>query len=257
MHTRFTTLSTALLLPLWLAVAPSPTRAQDIPSASELLESMDHNLQFETRTATVTMTVNDGRRTRSYTLTSHGRGQDEAAIEYLSPDREKGTRMLKKGDQLWLYMPKAERTQKISGHMMRQGMMGSDVSYEDLMAGHEFEEFYTASVVGSESLEGRLHWKIEAVAKDNTVSYPRRTIWIDDAHRIPTKQELYALSGLLLKTWTMSDVRDIEGQMTPMRMEIRDALREGSATVMETTALTYGVALEDETFSLRWLERGG
>jgi hypothetical protein len=25
---------------------------------------------------------------------------------------------------LWLYMPRAERVQKISGHMLRQGMMG-------------------------------------------------------------------------------------------------------------------------------------
>lgn len=225
------------------------------PSAQELLKAMDSNLQFETRTATVKMTVNDGRRTRSYEMVSHGRGETDSAIEYLAPEREKGTRMLKLDDQLWMYMPRAERTQKISGHMMRQGMMGSDISYEDMMTGSDFDKMYTAKVVGSEQLDGRLHWKLEATAKDTTVTYPKRVIWIDDGYRIPTKQELYALSGMLMKTWTMSEVKDVNGQMTPMRMEVTDALREGSSTVIETTQLQMGIELEAETFSKRWLER--
>ncbi len=226
------------------------------PSASELLQAMDGNLQFTTRTSITTMTVDDGRRSRSYTMKTFGRGEDEAAMEYLSPAREAGTRMLKMGDQLWLYLPTAERVQKISGHMMRQGMMGSDMSYEDMMAGSEFEDMYTATVVGSEDLDGRKHWKVEAVAKDTTVTYPKRMIWVDDEHRVPTKQELYALSGMLLKTWTMSDIQEVDGQMVPMRMEIADALREGSSTVIHTTELEFGVELEDEVFSKRWLERG-
>ena len=160
------------------------------PTAEELLKGMDNNLQFETRSAVVTMTVNDGKRERVMTMQTYGRGQNESAMEYLTPEREKGTKMLKIDDALWLYLPRAERVQKISGHMMRQGMMGSDVSYEDMMAGSEFEEMYTATVVGSEQLDGRLHWKVEAVAKDSSVTYPKRMMWIDDEYRIPSKQEL-------------------------------------------------------------------
>lgn len=225
------------------------------PTAEELLKGLDANLQFETRSAKMTMTVNDGKRERVMTMQTYGRGENESAVEYLTPEREKGTKMLKIDDQLWLYLPRAERVQKISGHMMRQGMMGSDVSYEDMMAGADFFDAYTATVVGSEQLDGRLHWKVEAVAKDSTVTYPKRMMWIDDATRIPTKQELYALSGMLLKTWTMSDVQDIGGQMTPMRTEITDNLRPGSSTVIQTSELKYGVDLEDEVFSKRWLER--
>ena len=225
------------------------------PTAEELLRGMDSNLQFETRSARVTMTINDGKRIREMTIQTYGRGENESAMEYLTPEREKGTKMLKIDDQLWLYLPRAERVQKISGHMMRQGMMGSDVSYEDMMAGSEFEEMYTATVVGSEQLNGRLHWKVQALAKDNSVAYPKRMMWIDDAHRIPSKQELYALSGMLLKTWTMTDVQEVGGQMTPMRTEITDALRPGSSTVIVTSELQYGVDLADEVFSKRWLER--
>ena len=66
----------------------------------------------------------DARRTRSYRLTTCARGPDDAAVLYLEPARQKGTRMLRKDDNLWLYMPRAERVQKMPGHMLRQGMMG-------------------------------------------------------------------------------------------------------------------------------------
>jgi len=103
----------------------SPGLAQAAtPTAEELLAAMDEVLQFDTRTSTATMEVIDARRTRSYRMTSYARGQDDAAVLYLGPAREKGTKMLRKDDNLWLYMPRAERVQKISGHMLRQGMMG-------------------------------------------------------------------------------------------------------------------------------------
>ena len=236
--------------------APAATEVSAIPTAEELLASLDTNLQSKSQKATVKMTVDDGRRVREFEMVSVSRGRDSSAMEYLAPEREKGTRMLKLEDQMWLYLPRAERVQKLSGHMLRQGMMGSDMSYEDMLATDDFDDMYTAQVLGSEQLDGRKVWKLEALAKDDSVAYPKRLIWVDDEYRIPTKQELYALSGMLLKTWTMSDVKVIDGKNVPMRMEIKDALKEGSSTVIHTTELTYDVPLEDEVFSRRWLERG-
>jgi len=41
--------------------------------------------------------------------------------------------MLKLGDELWTYTPETDRIIKISGQMLRQSVMGSDLSYEDMM----------------------------------------------------------------------------------------------------------------------------
>lgn len=233
--------------------SPAPT----VPTAAELLASLDANLQSESARQTATMTVDDGRRVRVFRMEIVSRGRHDAAIEYLAPAREKGTRMLKTGDQMWIYLPRAERVQKISGHMMRQGMMGSDMSYEDMMTDADFDEMYDADNVRSETLDGRKTWRIDATAKDSSVTYPKRTIWIDDAWRIPVKQELYALSGLLLKTWTMSEVKNIDGKNVPMTMTLDDALKKGSSTRFEIEEVTYDVPLQGEIFSRRWLERGG
>jgi len=229
--------------------------AGNAPAAGDILDAMDRNLTFETRTARVRMVV-EGRRTRTYEMISYGRGEDDAAIEYLSPARERGTRMLKLGDELWIYMPNVDRVQKISGHMLRQGMMGSDLSYEDLMTSRGLREAYDAAVLGETALDGRQVWQLELDARDETVSYPRRIMWIDKETFIPLKQELHALSGMLIKTWIMGDVKAFDGgRLFPATMVVEDHVRKGSVTRIEFLDIQFGIDLEDEVFSLRWLER--
>ena len=87
------------------------------------------------------------------------------------------------------------------------------------------------------------------------MTYAKRVIWIDQKTLIPVRQELYALSGMLLKTWTMDDVREIDGKQIPFHMVVADQLRAGSRTELTTEEMKLGVTLEDEVFSLRWLER--
>jgi len=226
-----------------------------LPVAEDVLREIDNNLQFDTRKSTTVMQVVDGRRTREYRMVVYGRGLDEAAVEYLAPARDRGTRMLKEKDNLWLYMPRAERVQRISGHMLRQGMMGSDVSYEDMMDGVNFLERYVAEVTGTSVVDDRPVWRLEATAKDDAVTYPKRILWVDKEHYIPIRQELFALSGMLLKTWTMTEIEEIDGRNIPTRMEISDHLRSGSKTVLMMSDISFGIDIADEIFSLRWLER--
>jgi outer membrane lipoprotein-sorting protein len=225
------------------------------PTAEQVLDRMDKNLTFQSRRTRMAMTV-EGRRTRGYEMVSYGRGEEDAAIEYVAPARDKGTRMLKLGDELWIYLPAVDKVQKISGHMLRQGMMGSDLSYEDMMVSRELRKRYTATVAGEGSADGRPCWKLELKARDDTVSYPRRVSWIDKESFIPLKQELYALSGMLLKTWTMSEVKDFPGgRKFPTKMTIQDHVKKESVTRLEFKEIEFGVDFPKEIFSLRWLER--
>lgn len=241
-------------LVIWCAAAAA-LGAEGTPTAEQLLDRMDKNMTFEARRTRTVMTV-EGRRTRSFEMVSYGRGEEDAAVEYVAPARDKGTKMLKLGDELWMYLPGADRVQKISGHMLRQGMMGSDVSYEDMMASRELRKRYSAKVVGEEDVDGRPCWKLELTASDASVSYPRRVSWIDKERYIPLKQELYALSGMLLKTWTMSEVKDFAGgRKFPTKMVIQDHVKKDSVTRLEFKEMEFGIQFPQEIFSLRWLER--
>lgn len=224
-------------------------------TVDELLTKIDQNMTFETRESMVRMTVTKAERVKVYRMHSYGKGQDVAAIEYLEPARDKGTKMLKKADELWMWMPSVEKTQKLSGHMLRQSMMGSDMSYEDLMESSTWRTKYTGTVLGEEVLDGVKCWKLELKANTPDVSYPRRLVWVDQVNNIPSRQELYALSGMLLKVWTMADVKDFGGRRFPTKMVIEDQVQKGSRTEMVFEDLKFAVPLQDEVFSTRWLER--
>lgn len=240
------------ILALVLTLLPLVARAQ---SLDEILSKVDANMTYDTRETTLKMTVTKGDRVKVYRMHSFGRGADEAAVEYLEPARDKGTKMLKNAADLWMWMPAVEKTQKISGHMLRQSMMGSDMSYEDMMQASGWRKQYSGVVVGEELLEGRKVWKLELKATTPDVSYPRRLVWVDQATSIPLKQELYALSGMLLKVWTMSDVKDFGGRQFPTRMVVEDKVQQNSRTELVFENMSFAVPLEGEVFSLRWLER--
>ncbi len=254
-----------LFLVLALAFIATPAVAQDAPPATdaatptidELLNGLETNLNFETRSARIRMTVANPRRTKVYEMQTYGRGLDESTIEFTEPARERGTRYLRRGDEMWMYLPSIERTQKISGHMLRQGMAGSDMSYEDMTSSTDWDEHYDGVIEGQEDVEGRPHWKIELTATTTEVTYARRVIWVDAETLIPTKQELYAISGMLVKRWEMNNVQELsDGRSYPMTMRIEDTLRDGTYTEIETYDIELGIELEEEVFSVRWLERG-
>ena len=225
------------------------------PTTDEILAAVDQNMTHDTRSSELRMTVEGKRRVKQYEMQSYSRGKEETALLFLSPSRDKGTKMLKKGDSLWIYLPSVEKIQKISGHMLRQGMMGSDLSYEDLLQSTMLTELYEAKMLGQEEQNGRLCYRIELRATDESIAYPKRISWIDVEYLVPVKEDLYALSDMLLKTWTMSGVEQIEGRMFPTKIVVEDKLQQGTLTTLEFVNVQFSVELEGEVFSQRWLER--
>ena len=251
MCSRFFVLSVSLV-----GFLASEAAAADLPNADALIDAMDQHMTFESRTAKLRMTVEGRKRTRVFEILSYGRGVADSAMTYLKPRRDKGTKMLKLGDDLWIYMPNVDRVQKISGHMLRQGMMGSDLSYEDMMTSQKLRESYRSEVTGSEVVDGRDCWVLEMSARDETVTYPKRKTWIVKDEKLALKQELYALSGMHLKTWTMSKVEEFPGgRRFPTKMVIVDHIKKNSRTTLEFSDVVFGVELPREVFSKRWLER--
>ena len=72
---------------------------------------------------------------------------------------------------------------------------------------------------------------------------------------MPLRQELFALSGMMLKTWIMSEIEMVSGRPVARRMEISDQLKEDSRTVFLLEEVSFDVELESEVFTRLWLER--
>ncbi|MDL2245478.1 outer membrane lipoprotein-sorting protein, partial [Parabacteroides sp. OttesenSCG-928-J18] len=169
--------------------------------------------------------------------------------------RDKGTKMLKLEKELWLYSPSTDRTILISGHMLRQSVMGSDLSYEDVMDDRKLTETYNAELSGEEEVDGRPCWVLSLKAKVDDVAYDAQKIWIDRERLVPLRQELYAKSGQMLKRILLSDVRQIDGRWFPMQMNYKDVLKEGDGTDYIITKIEFNKPIPAYIFSKAGLKQ--
>ena len=132
-------------------------------SVQDIIRAMDENLNAKSRVLTSKMVVHGRRTSRTIESKNWVIGIDLAFTEYLSPPREKGTKMLKLGDKLWTYSPQTDRVIQISGHMLRQSVMGSDMSYNDMMEDRPLIELYEATLEDQKrSMDGAIgscYWK--------------------------------------------------------------------------------------------------
>ena len=216
----------------------------------EIIQAMDDNLNAKSRILTSKMVVHGRRASRTIESRNWVVGTDLAFTEYLSPPREAGTKMLKVGDKLWTYSPQTDRVIQISGHMLRQSVMGSDMSYKDMMEDEPLMDRYTTTLEGSVIINGRDHWIILMEAKVKGLSYPKRRAWIDKEYFLPTKEELYAKSGKLLKTSTMDGIKKVQGRWFPSRYIFKDELKRTSkGTEWIINEIQFDSEIPDSRFS--------
>jgi len=224
------------------------------PSAAELLRRIDNNEIYKTIEYDGEMIIEYQNRRYVKTTKAWGRDNSDIFIEFTNPE-DRGTKYLKRGGRLYMYSPDNEGVMLISGHMLKESMMGSDLSYEDTIDNATLSSRYDAVISGSETLNGRQAWVMDLTAKRRTESYPRRKLWIDRETDDVLRYELFALSGAKLKEYNMLKIEVLAGRRFPVEVEIRDLLRKDSKTTFIMKNAVLDRPIPDSVFSQRNLER--
>jgi len=219
------------------------------PSGEEILNKIDQNIYSRNRISISKMIIHGRRGSRTVESKSWVQGTEKSFTEYLAPAREKGTKMLKLEDQLWTYSPSTDRIIQISGHMLRQSVMGSDLSYEDFMEDSKLREIYDAEVVGEEILNERKCWILQLLAKNKNVAYHSRKVWVDQQRYLGLKEERYAKSGKMLKVFETKEVFRINNRWYPKRMIFKDVLKRGKGTELIIDSIQFDVKIPYHIFS--------
>jgi outer membrane lipoprotein-sorting protein len=218
------------------------------PSGKEILDKIDDNMSADTRYVKSKMVIHGPRSSRTIESESWAEG-NSAFTEYLAPAREKGTKMLKLGDQLWIFSPSTDRTIQISGHMLRQSVMGSDLSYEDMMDDKKLSDAYEAVVVGSETIGETDCWVVEMTATVPDVAYQMRKLWVDKNRNIPLKEELYAKSGKLLKMTELTNITQHGTRWYPGKITFKDMLKQGAGTEFIVDEIKFEIEIPEHVLS--------
>jgi outer membrane lipoprotein-sorting protein len=246
---------TALFL-LIICIALTYGRAGEDLTAEEILAKRDQNMVFETAYSEIDMIITIGKRVIEKKLTSYTEGTEKSFVEFLSPARDRGTKMLKIGKVLKIYFPSAERVMRLSGHMLRQSMMGSDFSYEDMTeTAEELRKEYDVKLLGEEVFVDVQCYVLELESKIENKTYFFIKTWVDKERFIGLKVEFYAKSGKLLKVLTVEDIKSFKNRHYPTKVTMEDKLRKNSKTEMIIKHIEFDIIIPQETFTERNLMR--
>ena len=239
----------------WVLALFSAHPSTQTLSGDEILRRVDENMFSDTRIAESRMVIHGARESRTIESRSWQRGTNESYTEYLAPARERGTKMLKLKDLLWEYSPSTDRTIMISGHLLRQSVMGSDLSYEDMMDDPHLPNMYSAAIASEDTFAGHRVWVVDLTAKKEDIAYDHRRVWVDQARFVPLKEELYARSGKLLKTIDIRGVIRVQNHWVANSILYKDVLKDGDGTEFYIDSVTLDAKIPDYLFSKAALKR--
>ena len=245
--------ATVRIAALALACLASPVFAAD-PAAAELLARVDANEVYASITYSGEMVIEYQGKRYVKKFQAAARGGTDSFIEFTNSE-DRGTKYLKKEGRLYVYSPDTEEVMLISGHLLKESMMGSDLSYEDAVENEKLSARYVPTLAGKEEAGGRMAWVLELAAKKKTESYPKQRLWIDVENGDVLRSEQYALSGAKLKEYLLIKAESIGSRRFPVEVQMRDLLRKGSRTVFRMSDVILDAAVPDSVFSQRNLKK--
>ena len=241
-----------IIIILLLAVLSITVFSETVDS---IIKKIDYNQSPDSVVYNAKMVISKNGKNSEKIMKIYGKGKNSTFVEFLEPARDKGTKYLRLKDNLWIYLADAEKTMKISGHMLRQGMMGSDFSYEDQTERTKLFEDYNSSIVGEEKLNGRDMWVLMLESKPGVeVTYVKRKIWVDKEHYVIYFSQMFAKSGKLIKELNVDEVKKIGDRFYPVSQKMTDKIKGNSYTTIILTNITLDKSVPDTLFTLQNLE---
>jgi len=240
-----------IFLFLILAIFNSMFFGQD---PNTILKKIDNNQVYESIKYEGEMIIYISGKKYIKVFKTLARGNKEFFTEFLNQD-DLGTKYLKIDGTLYVYSQDLEDVMQITGHMLKESVMGSDLSYEDMTENNTLSSQYNAKIIEETTYEGKNVWVLELTGKTKTISYPKRILWVEKELYLPLKEELYSLSGTVLKENKIVRYEKIKDKNFPIEIETRDLLRKNTKTQFIMKSIELDVKIPDSVFSLKNLKR--
>ncbi|ABM62190.1 outer membrane lipoprotein-sorting protein [Halorhodospira halophila] len=150
-------------------------------------------------------------------------------------------------DDRWLYLPDQDLERRIAPGDKRTSFVGSHVFYEDVSGRHLEDDDHELIEVTDE------HYQVRSTPRDDSnVEFAAYTTWIDRDTYLPLITEYEDSDGSVYRRIESSDVEEIDGYPTAMRMRVEDE-RMGGHTEVQFRGQEYDLGLPESVFTQRSL----
>ncbi|MCS7227713.1 MAG: outer membrane lipoprotein-sorting protein [Endomicrobia bacterium] len=220
----------------------------------EILKKVDQNLNFNSAIMTIQMEIILPKQPIRVKRFKVWISENNSYVEFFNKE-DKHIRYLKLGKKMWVYDKEENNTFLISGHLLKQGIMGSDISYEDLLESEKIYEKYEIQLAGEEKFQERDCYVIILTAKVKEVHYFKRKMWVDKEYFIPLKEERYTKNDKLLKVFELTDIKFYKDRFYPTKSIISDKLKKDTKTIIIVEDIIFDQKIPENFFTRRHLER--
>jgi len=209
-------------------------------TGQEIVDAMDKVLMFDEGAIEVSIIDRRGGTVRTtFEATALYKKDCGTLMEFTAPAREKGKKVLMVGTNMWMAVPGVSRPVRVSG---KESFMGTSFSNNDLMDYSKGND-YVSTVTDSTDTS----FTVEMKSASRTVSYPRIVAQVSRAY-LPIRQDLYTLSGNLIKVVEFTQVKQLAGRQRPSVYTMRDVLTQGNETAVVFRSMT-AKAVDESAFS--------
>lgn len=220
--------------------------------ARGIIQKMNEHMRGTTAYMEFTMKVVRPRYTREIGLKTWAKGEDFHLIYVTSPRRDEGTAYLKRGNEVWSWLPTIERLMKLPPSMMGQSWMGSDFTNDQLVRESSIVEDYDHQILREEKVGERNCYVIEMTPHEGVaVIWGRVIVWVDKTLFVQMKGEHYDERNRLINTVSFSEIKSLGGREIPTKVELTPKDKPDQKTILIYENARFEIELEPSFFSIQ------
>lgn len=237
-----------------LALAASGANDAGEQRARDILRRIDDMWRQDSSHARLAMEVKTRHYTRTLRLEAWSRGTDKSLIRILYPGREKGTASLKSGEHLYTYLPKTDRTIRLSAGMMSGSWMGSHFTNDDLVQDSRRERDYRIRISFEGERSGRRLMEFTLVPRETAaVVWGKVVTTVSLPDYLPVSEVFYDEAMQVARTLEFSNIKSLGGRKMPSVLKVTPADKPEEYTVLIYEDIQFNIGIKDEFFSLNRL----
>ena len=227
--------------------------AQD---ATEIIKKADELMRANSSYSEIRMTIEKPDWSRTIGMKAWALEPDYAVMYITEPARDKGTVTLKRFNEVWNWLPSAQKVIKIPPSMMLQSWMGSDFTNDDLVKASSIVKDYTHKLIGDEKIEGYDCYKLELIPKPEAgVVWGKIITWVVKEKYLEVKTDYYDEDGTLVKAFNGSVEKKMGGRNIFAHWEMIPYDKPGNKTVLDYDEVKFNIKIDESFFSEQNMKR--
>jgi hypothetical protein len=224
--------------------------------AKSLLSHIDDMWRGKSSYAVTTMQVKTQHYTRTMKMEGWSKGKEQTLFRIIEPLREKGTATLKSGNHIYTYLPKTDRTIKLTSGMMMGAWMGSHLTNDDLVKEARLEEDYDVTISFEGERDGQNIIEFLLIPKlDAAVVWGKLILIILADSHIPVVEYYYDEDMQLARTISFTDVKILGGRELPSTLRVVPTDKPDEYTEFVYNQMQFDITVSDNLFSLSSLKK--